>query len=330
MRCCASGIKEKPNPRRCSLGNTGVGAEGPGKGQGPCPACIFLKVQPAVAFLRWSSRRTRIRSTKAGNLQNRSIRPRSPPSPPPSASTRGEAGAAPAHAPGVRSAFCDVRGLAPVRKPRPPGRQRRPGRGASGHAPSRAERSRAEPSASECGRAEPSGPESVGAAASPPPSSPRLRRRRRRRQRRRRHRLHLRGACAGRQAGRPPAGREARSAGRAARPRAPPPLPLPGERSPRPAGPVCPRDCQSPCVCVCVSSCQPPVSARAPPTTPGPRPCPQCPPPPPAGYPGSFCQPPAPPGWDAPPLPPEAPPSAPSVSTPPPPDLAAGSGTLEA
>lgn len=85
----------------------------------------------------------------------------------------------------------------------PPGRRRRPGRGAAGHAPSRAEKGRVSPSGSERGRAKPSGPESVGAAASRPLSSPRLRRRRR-----------LRGACAGR----PPAGREARSAGRAARP----------------------------------------------------------------------------------------------------------------
>lgn len=116
----------------------------------------------------------------------------------------------------------------------------------------------------------------------------------------------------------------ARSSGRVARPWAPPPPPLPGERPPRPAGPVCPRGCQSPCVClcgcvcVCVSACQPPVSARATPATPGPRPSPHCPPPPPARCPGSFCQQPAPPGWEAPPLPPEAPPSASSVITPPP------------
>lgn len=42
---------------------------------GPCPAYILLIVYPGVAFLRWSSRKTRIRSTKPRNLWGYSTAP---------------------------------------------------------------------------------------------------------------------------------------------------------------------------------------------------------------------------------------------------------------
>lgn len=223
---------------------------GPGGGEGlwPLPTS-FSKCSLVWPFLRWSSRKTRIWNTKAGNLWGRSIRP-CPLLPQPARVPRAaEQDRRPRMRPGRGLPSCTSGGS---RSPGSPAhrRHRRPGRGASGHAPSRAERDRAEPSVSEHGRAEPSGRQSVSAAASPPLSSLRLRRRRR-----------LSRACAGR----PAARREARSAVRAARPRAPPPPPLPGERLPRPAGPparVSPR--LSVLVSVCLSACQPPVSARAP------------------------------------------------------------------
>lgn len=183
---------------------------------------------------------------KAGNLRGWSIRPQSPPpSLPGSASAREESGSdARACARGKVSATS--RGLAPARKPPPPGARSDLG-GSLRPRPSRTERCRAGGRRLRVRRAEPSGQESVGATASPPPSRPRLRRRRRP--------PPPRGLR--RPAGRPPANREeAWSARRAARPQAPPPAA--GERPPRPSDPVCPRGCQPPCIIVCVS---PPVSA---------------------------------------------------------------------
>lgn len=196
-------------------------------------------------------------------MEHKSREPLGPQHPPPVPSfpapfslQAGKSGTTPAHASGARSAPRDVRGLAPALKPRPPGRKRRPGRGASGPAPSRAERGRAEPSSPERGRAEPS----------------RAARSRLVQLRPRRPAVRGSGVAAASAgpapAARPPAGREARSAGRAARPRAPPP-PLPGERPPRPAGPARPRDCQSPCVCLSLPV-SPPCLRQLPPATPDP------------------------------------------------------------
>lgn len=66
----------------------------------------------------------------------------------------------------------------------------------------------------------------------------------------------------------PSAGRQPRGAGRAARPRAQRPLPLPGERPPRPADPECLRSCQS-SVSVCLPACQPPCLLEFLPARPG-------------------------------------------------------------
>lgn len=191
-------------------------------------------------------------------MEHKSREPLGPQHPPPVPSFpapfslhAGKSGTTPAHASGARSAPRDVRGLAPALKPRPPGARGDLGGGPRAPPPSEpsgAERSRAAPSAAEPSRAAQSllvqlrprrpavrGSGVAAASAGPAPAA------------------------------RPPAGREARSAGRAARPRVPPPPPplLPGERPPRPAGPACPRDCQSPCVCVSLPV-NPPVSARAP------------------------------------------------------------------
>ena len=127
-----------------------------------------------------------------------------------------------------------------------------------------------------------------------------------------REQLMVTSAEQGERAGRSPAGREAWSARRAARPRAPPPPPLPGERQPRPSDPVCPRGCQPPCVCVSPPVSVPCLRALLPPRL---APCPARSVATPARCPGSFCQPPAPPGREAPPLPPEAPPP-PHLSSP--------------
>lgn len=58
--------------------------------------------------------------------------------------------------------------------------------------------------------------------------------------------------------------------GKAARPRVPPPLPLPGESPLQPADPVCSCGCQSP-VFVCLSACQPLCLRELLPARPGPR-----------------------------------------------------------
>lgn len=157
-----------------------------------------------------------------------------------------------------------------------------PGLGGAGHAPRGVEEGRPEPKVSERHRAQPRGRESVSAARPRHRTSPWVWRCGRRR---------LHGAFADR----PPAlreGREARSAGKEARPRVP--LPPPGERPPRPFVPaaVSPR-------CLFVSL---PVS-----------PCVFSSAFPPGPSPAWPCQPLTPPLRAAPPLPPDAPPS-PSVS----------------
>lgn len=197
----------------------------------------------------------------------------------------------------------------------PRGRQRRLGRGASGHAPaepSGAERGRALPSAAEWSRVERPG---VGwcscvpaAQQSAAPASPPLPQRGLRRPA-----GHPPGGRPGARGERPSYGRRRRRSCQVSARCGPSAPCAPATVSPR----VCASLCLSaPCVC---ASCFPP--------TPDPRPCPQCTPTPPARCPGSFCQPPAPPCWEAPPLPPEAPPSA-HLSSPPPP--APGAGVLGA